>query len=127
VDAVGVLLGVGLLLRREQLPLPERVHRRVRVLAQLRQGGDVNEVDGHAVEVARQHTLRSAVQPPIRPDVQRRRTVQDRLRLHRALDPARVTPNPRPAHYSNPLVTASKHAQLACTLFGAKSCSPIYY
>jgi hypothetical protein len=36
---------VGLLLQREQLPLPERVHRRVGVLVQLRQGGDV---DGHA-------------------------------------------------------------------------------
>jgi hypothetical protein len=34
VDAVGVVVGVGLLLRREQLPLAERVHGRVGVLAQ---------------------------------------------------------------------------------------------
>jgi hypothetical protein len=41
----------GLLLQREQLPLPERVHRRVGVLVQLRQGGDV---DGHAQRSAAQ-------------------------------------------------------------------------
>lgn len=40
-DAVGVDLGIGLLLRREQLALPEGVHRSVRVLAVLGQLSDV--------------------------------------------------------------------------------------
>jgi hypothetical protein len=98
VDAVGVGLGVGLLLRCEQLPLPQRVHGGVRVLAQLRQPRDVDEVHRHAAEVARQHPARHAVQAPIRADVQSPRpVVADGLRLHGALDAAVVTPRPRPA------------------------------
>jgi hypothetical protein len=38
------------------------------------------------------------VQPPVRPDVQRPRVVQDRLRLHRALHRVRTrSPRVRPA------------------------------
>jgi hypothetical protein len=51
VDAVVVCLCVGLLLGHEQLPLAERVHRSVRVLAQLQQRDDVNEVDGSTSDV----------------------------------------------------------------------------
>jgi len=102
VDAVGVGLGVGLLLRGEQLPLPQRVHGGVRVLAQLRQARDVHELHRHAAEVARQHPERHAVQPPVRPDVQPSRpVVADRLRLHSTLDPAVVAPRPRPAMQCN--------------------------
>ena len=97
VDAVGVGLGVRLLLRGEQLPLAQRVHGGVGVLAQLGEAGDVHEVHGHAVEVARQHPARHAVQPPVRADVEGRRPVHDRLRLHGALDAAVVAPRPRPA------------------------------
>jgi len=100
VDAVGVRLGVRLLLRGEQLPLPERVHRGVRVLAQLRQRGDVDEVDGDAAQ-RREHLPRTRVEAPVRAHVQRRAAVRDRQRLHRALDPALVAPRLRPAvHHS---------------------------
>jgi hypothetical protein len=51
VDAVVVCLCVGLLLGHEQLPLAERVLRSVRVLAQLQQRDDVNEVDGSTSDV----------------------------------------------------------------------------
>jgi hypothetical protein len=98
VDAVGVGLGVGLLLGREQLALAERVHRGVRVLAQLRQRGDVDEVDGDAAQ-RREHLLRAGVEAPVRAHVQRRAAVRDRQRLHRALDAARVAPGLRPARY----------------------------
>ncbi|GJN08180.1 hypothetical protein PR202_ga26073 [Eleusine coracana subsp. coracana] len=96
VDAVGVGLGVGLLLGREQLPLAERVHGGVRVLAQLRQRGDVDEVDGHPAH-RREHLLRAGVEAPVRAHVQRRAAVRDRQRLHRALDAALVAPRLRPA------------------------------
>lgn len=95
-DAVGVRLGVGLLLGGEQLPLPERVHRRVRILAELRQRRDVDEVHRHPAERL-EHLLRPGVQPPVRAHVQRRRPVRDRQRLHRALDPSVVSPRLRPA------------------------------
>nr|CAB3501135.1 unnamed protein product [Digitaria exilis] len=71
VDAVGVGLWVGLLLRGEELPLPERVHGGVRVLAELRERGDVDEVDGHAAEGG-EHLLRPRVEAPVRAHVQRR-------------------------------------------------------
>lgn len=95
VDAVGVRLGVGLLLRREQLPLPERVHRRVRVLAELRQRRDVHEVHRHAPERL-EHVLGARVEAPVRAHVQRRAPVGDRQRLHCALDAALVAPCLRP-------------------------------
>lgn len=94
-DAVCVGLGVCLLLRGEQLPLAQRVHGGVGVLAELGEGGDVDEVDGDAAEVPRQHPARHAVQPPVRADVEGLRPVHDRLRLHGALDAAAVAPSPR--------------------------------
>ncbi|BAT03358.1 Os07g0693500 [Oryza sativa Japonica Group] len=69
VDAVGVGARVGLLLRGQQLALPQRVHRRVRVLAKLRQRRDVHESHAHPPHRP-QHTARHPVQPPVRPDVQ---------------------------------------------------------
>lgn len=93
-DAVCVGLGVCLLLRGEQLPLPERVHGGVRVLAELGQRGDVDEVDGHPAQRG-EHLLRPRVEAPVRAHVQRRAPVRDRQRLHRALDPALVAPRLR--------------------------------
>jgi hypothetical protein len=111
VDAVGVGLGVGLLLRGEQLPLAQRVHRGVRVLAQLRQRGDVDEVDGHPAQRG-QHLPRPRVEAPVRAHVQRRAAVaRDRQRLHGALDPALVAPSLRPAQ-----CTMLLNTNAACTI-----------
>ena len=90
VDAVGVGGGVGLLLRRQQLPLSERVHRRVRVLPELRHRRDPDE--RHRQPHRPDHALLLREQPPVRADRQPPRRVRHRHRLHRALDPVRVAP-----------------------------------
>ena len=69
VDAVGVGLGVGLLLRGEQLPLPQRVHRGVRVLADLRQRSYVDEVHRYLLHRPC-HALSSREEIPIRAHLQ---------------------------------------------------------
>ncbi|RWW66327.1 hypothetical protein BHE74_00026304 [Ensete ventricosum] len=90
VDAVGVVGGVGLLLRGQQLPLPERVHRRVRVLPELRHRRDTHE--RHRQPHRPDDPLLLREQPPVRADRHPPRRVRHWHRLHRALDPVRVAP-----------------------------------
>lgn len=94
-DAVGVGAGVGLLLRREDLPLPDGVHGGVPVLAPLRHGGDVHERDGHPRRRRPGDVGRHLEHVPVRPQPYRPAPVEQRHRLLRAPDAIRVSPHLR--------------------------------
>ena len=68
-DAIRKLPRVRLLLRRQQLPLPQRVHRGVRVLADLRHRSYVDEVHRYLLHRPRQ-ALSSREEIPIRAHLQ---------------------------------------------------------
>uniref|UniRef100_A0A804PZP8 Uncharacterized protein n=1 Tax=Zea mays TaxID=4577 RepID=A0A804PZP8_MAIZE len=69
VDAVRELPRVRLLLRRQELPLPQRVHGGVRVLADLRQRSYVDEVHGYLLHRPR-HALGGREEVPVRAHLQ---------------------------------------------------------
>ena len=94
-DAVGVGARVGLLLRREDLALPDGVHGGVPVLAPLRHGGDVHEGDGHPRRRRPGDVGRHLEHVPVRPQPYRPTPVHQRHRLLRAPDAVRVSPHLR--------------------------------
>lgn len=99
VDAVGKLLRVVLLLRGQQIALPDGVDGRVGVLPVIRHPRDVDERDRDFLH-GPGRACHQVVQPHVMVEVQGLRVVEHRERLLRAFDPVGVSPFIWAEHHS---------------------------
>ena len=96
-DAIGEVDRVGLLLRRQQLPLPDCMNGGVGVLPELRQARDINEINRHLHRL--RHVHGDGEDSPVGADLQWGRHVENRVRLFGAFYAIRVVPIQAPIKF----------------------------